>query len=402
LASSFRFLVSVVFFSNECSIFGAASSSGTSSTSSSSSNTNYNPYQYDMTTPQFTPDGRLLQVEYATAASSNSLPLVVVQCAVPSSPKSQPFCVVVAARRKTKTTTRRSHDNSNTNTDDNRRLRRIFGGEVSAFERIVLVPVASVTGITDGSGVAVLGMSGVLADCLLLLRSVQDEMRKHSRACGRPFTARQLAASLANQCQSHAFGGGIRPFGATVVVCGLEESLQDVETTLSGNSDSLAEASDRPGSKIVEAVRVWQTDPSGALRQLMAARPTSNADGDGTTIHVVGGSDSMQATLRRKLRDRLLLGDEGNVSGSEIGNVLRTVVDVLRKELDPTRAAGVVVGVADGEDDADADANAQPPALDSSTLDFEAVVISPGHGDPYKLNPVQIGKLLGSPPRSAS
>jgi len=37
--------------------------SSRSSSSSSSSSANYSPYHYDMTVPQFTPDGRLLQVE---------------------------------------------------------------------------------------------------------------------------------------------------------------------------------------------------------------------------------------------------------------------------------------------------------------------------------------------------
>lgn len=42
------------------------------------SSTSYNPYQYDTTVPQFTPDGRLLQVEYAANAIDQSLPLIVI------------------------------------------------------------------------------------------------------------------------------------------------------------------------------------------------------------------------------------------------------------------------------------------------------------------------------------
>jgi Proteasome subunit A N-terminal signature/Proteasome subunit len=372
---TFLFIASISFCANDRSVF--VSSSSTAGSTSSPNSNNYNPYQYDMTTPQFTPDGRLLQVEYATMASSNSLPLVVVQCAPSASAASQqPFCLVVAARRRTTTrSTTACHG-------DTRRSR--VGGEASAFERLVLLPVASVTGI-DGMGVAVLGMSGVLADCLLLLRSVQDEVRKHSRTVGGlPFTIRQLSAALANLCQDHAFGGGIRPFGATMIVCGLEENAQEVEAPVStGDSDF---ASRHRGS-IVDAARVWQTDPSGALQQL----PSSYSEGEfQPTVHVVGGSDSVQAALRRKLRDRLLAGDDS--SDLEIGGALRIVLDVLRKELDP--ALTYVSSMADANSHADADA--QSLHSTDSTLDFEAAVISPQHGDPYKLTPSQIERLLAS------
>jgi hypothetical protein len=42
---------------------------------SSLANQNYNAYNYDMTTPLFTPDGRLLQVEYASRAATHSSPV---------------------------------------------------------------------------------------------------------------------------------------------------------------------------------------------------------------------------------------------------------------------------------------------------------------------------------------
>ena len=42
-----------------------------------SSSSSYNVYNYDMTTPMFTPDGRLKQVEYASLASQHSSPMVI-------------------------------------------------------------------------------------------------------------------------------------------------------------------------------------------------------------------------------------------------------------------------------------------------------------------------------------
>jgi Proteasome subunit A N-terminal signature len=44
----------------------------------SKSNSQYNPYQYDKTLPLFTPDGRLMQLEYAKLAPEHSYPVVVV------------------------------------------------------------------------------------------------------------------------------------------------------------------------------------------------------------------------------------------------------------------------------------------------------------------------------------
>jgi hypothetical protein len=41
---------------------------------------NYHIYNYDQTSQQFTPDGRLVQVEYASHAVEQSSPVVVVEC----------------------------------------------------------------------------------------------------------------------------------------------------------------------------------------------------------------------------------------------------------------------------------------------------------------------------------
>lgn len=133
----------------------------------------YNAYNYDQTTPMFTPDGRLLQVEYACRAASHSSPLVVLK-------RDEDTTIMMVAK------------SSNRGQD-----------------RLVVF------------GESVICMSGVLSDSLTLLRSVQQESENRLRAYGKtPLSSQQIATILGDACQLHAFGMGMRPYGSTMVVCG--------------------------------------------------------------------------------------------------------------------------------------------------------------------------------------
>jgi 20S proteasome alpha/beta subunit len=201
----------------------------------------YNAYNYDQTTPMFTPDGRLMQVEYACRAASHSSPLVV--------------------------------------------LKRNEVGDT-----IIMVAKSSLRGSQDRLvvfGESVICMSGVLSDSLTLLRNVQQESENRLRAYGGKTTTRlllssqQIATILGDACQLHAFGMGMRPYGSTMVVCGLSD--------------------------------IWQTDPSGAVTRI------------DDSVVVVGGTDAMQAKLRKNI----------SVNDSkELPETLRTMAKVLLENID--------------------------------------------------------------------
>lgn len=157
----------------------------------------YSNYQYDFTAPIFTPDGRLLQVEYASAAADRSSPIVVARI-------NDDLTVVVTTRAVSK-----------------------------VQPRLIVLEDCN----------CVVGMSGVIADSLALLDKIGQASVDHRRQFGRPLDADQVAATAATACQRHAFGGGLRPYGSTLVVAG------------------------RRPSGIVSTV----TDPSGAIRQLDAS-----------------------------------------------------------------------------------------------------------------------------------
>ncbi|GKY99866.1 hypothetical protein MPSEU_000940300 [Mayamaea pseudoterrestris] len=154
----------------------------------------YNSYQYDLTVPQFTPDGRLLQVEYASAAADHSSPLVIARL-------NDDMIVLMSSK------------------SDNK-----------VQERLIILPESD----------TVVAISGILADSLALLQTAQKESLNHRRMHGNSLTATQIANVVSSACQSHAFGGGLRCYGSTLVVCGCQ-------------SDSLV---------------ILQSDPSGALQDL--------------------------------------------------------------------------------------------------------------------------------------
>ena len=216
---------------------------------------NYNVYHYDRTVPQFTPDGRLLQVEYASAAADHSSPVVAM--------KIDTDLVLLCTTR-----TQHSHQ-----------------------ERLVLItPQASATSTTDQAPThataTVVALSGVLADSLSLLSSVQEERWQTQRQLGpHPFGPPQVARKVADTCQQHAFGGGIRPFGAILLVCGPQS-----------------------GSLVL-----YQTNPSGAILDW------SELPDGFVVVGGVGGS--------RSLRQRLAAYDPNENTAGKIRDILSLVVE---------------------------------------------------------------------------
>lgn len=230
-------------------------------------------------------DGRILQVEYASAAASHSSSVVVA-------PINSDTVILLTTRP---------------------------AGTVQ--ERLVVL----------GDSHTVVALSGVLTDSLALLQKVQDETLSNRRWYGRALTCLQVAETVRSACQRHAFGGGLRPYGSTLVVCGVLPSGH---------------------------IMTHRTDPSGALE---------NIEG----LQVVGGS--MDSVLRKdivKLQQR----EEWKPTDVPDG-----IVQMAQRIL---QAAETELAVKS----ADSELTAKAPVL-------EVVVVSATRGV-YKLSPVQVQALL--------
>ena len=197
----------------------------------SSSSQNYNAYNYDMTTPQFTPDGRLLQVEYASLASTHSSPCVIWKLRIDTS---DDVTLVMTAKSSRKI--------------QNRLIR-----------------------LSDTTAVC---LSGVVSDSMALLSKVYELQDDNRRLYGSPLTDLQIANSIAMSCQRHSFGGGLRPYGSSIVVLSSSSSHQHQ--------------------------RILQTDPSGAAVTVSHDASTTPASSP-PLLHIVGGSGRSVEELRRTL-----------------------------------------------------------------------------------------------------
>lgn len=225
---------------------------------------NYNPYQYDMTVPQFTPDGRLLQVEYAQlAAYEQSSPIIVVTV-------TNDLALICTVRHSTKQrrTTAAKNKKSTTTTMDLNVMRK----NKIIQERLI---VLSSDSANSNNNDVVLGLSGILSDSLVLLQEVvQNQFMKYIRWYGYDagiqllFTA--MANIIANQCQSNSFGGGIRPYGSSFVI-------------VNWNANGV--------------LNLHRTDPSGAIQYVQLK---NNDSENNVPIYISGGgSDGM--LLQRRL-----------------------------------------------------------------------------------------------------
>lgn len=278
---------------------------------SASSNMNYNAYNYDMTTPQFTPDGRLLQVEYASAASHHSSPLVALQV-------NGTFIVLLAvSQSNTQHRITLFQDNPNSP----------FHSKASSKES----PVA-------------IAMSGVLADNLSLLQKVLEEAANTYLKFQKEMSVVQAAKTIADACQQHAFGGGMRPYGSTMLVCGFGRDNTPI---------------------------LLQTEPSGAI--LDAGRTRKSKPATASVQWIIGGSSATQRQLRKKMDQAL---ERMKTNDVEVGDVIAATSKILFKEIVKNSK----------ENGGDNDKSISSPSL-------EVVVLSATEGC-YRVTPEQLKSIL--------
>ena len=250
-----------------------------------------------MTTPMFTPDGRLLQVEYASiAAQQRSLPIValVLREYRDDSPennnKSDPYIkgrsdncandfIVLGCMRKAN----------------------------SCSQQRRLIPLSTTISCTNSDNMCV-GMSGVLSDAVSLLQ----EVRKHFEGWERTYGANssnvhsnsveRVANVIGDKCQSHAFGGGLRPYGASLLLCGFD---------------------------VNQRANLCVTYPSGSVNSInVESRLGRTAD---NLFCMVTGEGSLSEKLRQSTLRYICENEDENINElpSEPKSILRRGVDAI-------------------------------------------------------------------------
>lgn len=404
----------------------------TATSSSSSSRSRYAAYDYDLTTPQYTPDGRLLQVEYATNAcrgGEGRNPIVCVGMSIPSQrdvllyakrqnqkrreqkeqqlnesdgqrnselectdndgkdsfsegqglegdallimatisspPPSSSTSLIIDSKHKTDGDDKEKQSSSTIEQQSNyinqqRTQCRIIEVPLSTSFQTHYYGKTSSTTTTESTSILI-GLSGILADATSLLQiaySVLEEeqisfgwhrlglspvgtttvaavgsngsndddnnvvtksqvhprrqqQQQQTAAAAQPSeTTVRLARAIGDRCQKHAFGGGLRPLGASLMIAGIEQQQQQ-----SGSGSSIKFA-------------MCETDPSGAISVMNPfwVRPTtsttSSAEGDvgnaedklvinSPRVMVSGGATQSRSKLKQTmtLRTRDLYDD---------------------------------------------------------------------------------------------
>ena len=374
-----------------------------------SSSSTYNAYNYDQTTPQFTPDGRLLQVEYASAAADLSPPLIVLECFSSTSNSNgnsnsksnnnnsqQDPCLILLTVRK------RANSPQNRivimdDKDEQQSKKKRGGSSSSSSSSGKSFPYCCV-------------MSGILSDSLCLLQVGMKVAAEHSLRYQTSLGMVALTQALADECQSRVFGGGLRPYGSTLMLCGYDKIYNDEESKLEGDDDEfLSTTSCKRNSNMNKHHRriplIYQTDPSGGIIQHHAAQNSDSKsdadqekksrrryrndsndddntddDDDDTIIRsqvrcIVGGSQSLQRQLYKKIDQGMAEFEHRQQSQAlSLADRIANLVEILTKEMNNDHNSNKASGVSKSRNKDD-DSSSLP-----SLCPLEIVVISPKLG----------------------
>lgn len=170
------------------------------------------PTAYDRAITVFSPDGRLFQVEYAREAvkrGTTALGMIYKDG------------VLLAA------------DKNITST---------------------LVKADSVEKIFQIDEHIAVATSGLVADARKLIEYARYEAQRERLIYGNPIDVSTLTRRICDLKQSYTQWGGTRPFGVSLLVCGVDESSKLFDTDPSGAYNELYAGAIGEGKKVVEAL----------------------------------------------------------------------------------------------------------------------------------------------------
>jgi 20S proteasome alpha/beta subunit len=202
---------------------------------------NYNAYNYDRTQSQFTPDGRLLQIEYASQAAASSNPIIVLEDQLTG-------CLILMTIPKI-----------------------LEKKQKSPQQRIVILEDNNDNTLSNPICIA---MSGILSDSLALLQSGLQEQNNYILKYNTNPNLSKLAQIFADECHKRAFQGGIRPYGSTLLLCGFDDEEQSL---------------------------IYQTDPSGGIMQHSFSLEKDSPKSSIVVRCIVGGSQTLQRQLSKNI-----------------------------------------------------------------------------------------------------
>jgi len=264
-----------------------------------------------------------MQVEYASSASMHSSPLLAVPLFLDEKCIGIVMATLLAGGRKGG-----------------------GGGGRRGQSRIVEIPIGPppTAFVKQGSssssgnynrGSVVVGLSGVLSDNVALLEHArEDTLESWHRSYGlhclhhqspittatddssssssclsmaglATSTARRIVTSIGDKCQTHSFGGGLRPYGARILVCGVD-GCNGLVMGIADPSGAVSIFSGGGGKKksSVMIQKKGEEDSEKAAKE--EEEETNKKSRYSMDAMVIGGDTKVQSLLRREVRKRLL------------------------------------------------------------------------------------------------
>ena len=181
----------------------------------------------------------------------------------------------------------------------------------------------------------------------------QQQQQQQTAAAAQPSeTTVRLARAIGDKCQKHAFGGGLRPLGASLMIAGIEQQQQQQQQQGgSGSSIKLAMCETEPSGAVSVINPFWVTTTTASTTSSSAKGDVGNTEDklviNSPRVMVSGGATQSQSKLKqtmtmrvRELYDDIIVNSEKEEAKERViyseavflRRALQTVIEALVEE----------------------------------------------------------------------